>query len=68
MKVICVNKGMANFTYGEVYEAIPRAAEGLYVIIDDNDKDTLTVLKRAFNKPYFLTIEEYRDQQIDKIL
>ena len=74
MKVVCVNhiSSVASFglTFGKVYDVIPRGMypfyvfhqDDCYVITNDSGKSW------NYNKELFITLDEYRNLRINKIL
>ena len=72
--IICVdNKGYKNLTIGKKYECIPfgyfgrldrlnKAKELYYQIVNDDDE------QNNYYKERFITLEQHREQQLNKIL
>lgn len=64
MKVICIisnNEFTRGLVVGKWYEVL-ESCETLYMVWNDNGLDMY------YSKYYFNTVEEYRNNQIDKIL
>lgn len=64
IKIICVVTTEPNLTYLKQYSGMTDNQElhHEYIIRNDNNEITL------FNKSYFKKIDEYREQQINKII
>lgn len=69
MKVVCIKhfKSLSlqyELTYGKVYESLPKpnwSGDNTYFIKCDRD------FISAYNKDIFITLEEWRNNQIEKI-
>ena len=63
MKVKCINnKGHLYITIGKTYEVVSIDADGDYIIIDDNGHDWW------YQKQYFKTLSEIRNEKIERLL
>ena len=64
MKVLCINSTyQPNLTNGNFYEVIKECSpwEGIYLIKDNSGRETI------YHSDRFITLSEYREQQLDKI-
>lgn len=73
MKWVCVTRNFQNFTYGKIYEGELTNSKTTLNIINDLGYKTLpsyysSCFERGQRYYYFLSLEEWRDKQIDKIL
>jgi hypothetical protein len=65
-KVICLNKNFTSLTYGKVYDLIKD--EGSYILLV-NDKGTISSpSKQTLGFQNFISVEEFRNKKIEKIL
>lgn len=64
LKIICIkNSGVENITIGKVYNVRLNIYDKYYDLIDDRGYLCVGI----FNKDYFITLAEYRENQINDI-
>jgi len=77
MKVVCVKKYLSTnlryeLTYGKIYETLPMPISGTGGDLTYLSKDYKIKCDRGFieyySKDTFVTLEDWRQQQLDKLL
>jgi hypothetical protein len=77
MKLVCVTKGFQNFTYGKIYDATiySNSHPVLDIINDLGEKGSpmmygvlLDKEQRGLKIDYFITIEQWRENQINQVI
>ena len=64
-KIICIGVGFCDFiTIGKIYEVLGISMYGDYYLILSDDGET----RREYPNRYFMALNEWREQQINKIL
>lgn len=70
--LVCITKNMPSFTYGKKYEILSETVKypTLIDIMNDNGQRSLPSLyytDKGVKKYYFITINEWRQKQLEKI-
>jgi len=71
MKVVCIKKYLSTnlkyeLTYGKIYETLPKYPND--TLVDDHRVLCDRGFIEYYNKKNFITLEQWREQQLNKIL
>jgi hypothetical protein len=71
MKVVCIKKYLSTslqyeLTYGKIYETLPKSSND--PLVDDYRIECDRGFIEYYSKSTFVTLEDWRQQQLDKLL